>query len=190
MKIVDTVAIAHALALAAYADAASASQSSSQQTFSSSTTGGRAAFQWGGTISATFLLILNQVGRRSSIQSSLLVLFLLTSFPAVLFNIVRGQIGRWFAFLAVAANLFFPRKFPVAGFILLVATPDWLANGLRDSIVGGVFCLLLGVCLVITEIRGIGGCSRCECNLLCFGFSVCISFLFFFTILYLCLGSW
>ncbi|RVW73276.1 LysM domain receptor-like kinase 4 [Vitis vinifera] len=175
MKIVDTVAIAHALALAAYADAASASQSSSQQTFSSSTTGGRAAFQWGGTISATFLLILNQVGRRSSIQSSLLVLFLLTSFPAVLFNIVRGQIGRWFAFLAVAANLFFPRKFPVAGFILLVATPDWLANGLRDSIVGGVFCLLLGVCLVITEIRGIGGCSRCECNLLCFGFSVCIS---------------
>ena len=58
MKILDTVAIAHALALAAYADAASASLSSSQQTFSSSTTRGRAAFQWGGTISATSVAIL------------------------------------------------------------------------------------------------------------------------------------
>ena len=39
---------------------------------------------------------------------------------------------------------------------------------------GGVFHLLLGVCLVITKIRGIEVRCRCECNSLCFGFSLCL----------------
>ncbi|XP_057500500.1 cold-regulated 413 plasma membrane protein 1-like isoform X5 [Actinidia eriantha] len=68
---------------------------------------GRTAFQWGGTISAIFLLLLNRIGRRSSLQSSLLVLYLFTSFPTVMFKILRGQIGCWLAFVA-AAFLVFP----------------------------------------------------------------------------------
>ena len=39
---------------------------------------------------------------------------------------------------------------------------------------GGVFRLLLGVCLVIKKIRGIEVRCRCECNSLCFGFSLCL----------------
>lgn len=88
-----------------------------------------------------FLLILNHTGRRSPMQTTLLVLYLFTSFPTVLFKILRcftrfsvmscliwiycsvkftkitdilfrGQFGYWIAFLAVAANLFCPQTFP------------------------------------------------------------------------------
>ncbi|XP_050384182.1 lysM domain receptor-like kinase 4 [Argentina anserina] len=69
-------------------------------------------FQWGGTIFALILLILNRTGHRSGMQSNLLVLFLFTSFPTVLFKILRGQFGYWISFLAVSANLFFPQYFP------------------------------------------------------------------------------
>lgn len=72
----------------------------------------RATFQWGGTIFALFLLILNRVGRKSSVQTTLLVFYLLTSFPTVLFKVLRGQFGYWIAFLVIAANLFFPETFP------------------------------------------------------------------------------
>ena len=47
---------------------------------------------------------------------------------------------------------------------------------------GGVFCLLLGVCLVITKIRGIEVRCRCECNSLCFGFSLFFPLLLCYTI--------
>ncbi|XP_059623741.1 cold-regulated 413 plasma membrane protein 4-like isoform X2 [Cornus florida] len=137
---------------------------SSEEETQSSGSKGRTAFQWGGTISAIILLILNRTGRRSSIQTTLLVLYLFTSFPAVLFKNLRGQFGCWVAFIAVGANLFFPEIFPVSRFLLFVITPDWLADGLRDSIFGGVFCLIIGVLFVIMEIRGMGGCSNCECN--------------------------
>ncbi|XVF61954.1 hypothetical protein PTKIN_Ptkin08bG0176700 [Pterospermum kingtungense] len=84
----------------------------------------RSAFQWGGTIFALVLLLMNRLGRRSHMQTNLLVLYLFTSFPTVLFKLLRGQFGRWVAFLAVASNLFFPRTFPVSRFILFVVTPD------------------------------------------------------------------
>ncbi|XP_008241613.1 PREDICTED: cold-regulated 413 plasma membrane protein 4-like [Prunus mume] len=156
----------------------------------SSASRARATFQWGGTIFALILLILNRVGRRSAMQSSLLVLFLFTSFPTVLFKILRGQFGRWVSFLAVAANLIFPRTFPVSRFLLFVVPPTLVANGLRDSIVGCIFCLMIGVLLFVTEIRGIGGFSNCRCNFHCFAYCLCIAFLFFFTILYLCSETW
>ncbi|XP_048445619.1 uncharacterized protein LOC125479769 isoform X3 [Pyrus x bretschneideri] len=73
-----------------------------------------------------------------------------------------GQFGYWVSFLAVAANLFFPQTIPVSRFLLFVVTPVWVANGLRDSIVGCIFCLILGVSLVIAEIRGIGGFCNCR----------------------------
>ncbi|KAH7566468.1 hypothetical protein JRO89_XS08G0168800 [Xanthoceras sorbifolium] len=79
---------------------------------SSSLSSARTSFQWGATISALFLLLLNRTGRRSHRQTNLLVLYLFTSFPTVLFKILRGQFGCWVAFLVVGANLFFPQTIP------------------------------------------------------------------------------
>ncbi|GMH06466.1 hypothetical protein Nepgr_008306 [Nepenthes gracilis] len=97
---------------------------------------GRSAFQWGASFSALFLLILNQLGRKSTVQASLLILYLITSFPTALFKILRGQFGCWVAFLAVIGNLTFPHIIPVSRVPLFVIIPDWLASELRDSIVG------------------------------------------------------
>ncbi|KAJ4715030.1 Cold-regulated protein [Melia azedarach] len=149
----------------------------------------RASFQWVGTIAALFLLLLNRTGQRSHMQTNLLVLYLFTSFPTVLFKILRGDFGRLVAFLATGANLFFPKTFPVARFILFVITPDWLAYGVRDGIAAGIYCLIIGVLLIITKIRGIGGFRNCECSLDSFGYFLGIAFLFFCTILYLCGGT-
>ncbi|XP_017216269.2 cold-regulated 413 plasma membrane protein 4 [Daucus carota subsp. sativus] len=146
---------------------------------------GRSAFQWGGTISAILLLILNRTGNRSSKHTSLLVLFLLISFPTALFEILRGEFGYWVACITVLANLFYPEMCPVSRFLIFVVTPDWLADGLRYNIVGGVFCLILGLLLVVMEIRGNGICSTWECNLQCLCYCLAISFLFYFTMLYL-----
>ncbi|XP_031270736.1 cold-regulated 413 plasma membrane protein 4-like isoform X3 [Pistacia vera] len=139
---------------------------------------GRTSFQWGGTVFALFLLLLNRTGRRSHLQTNLLVLYLFTSFPTVLFKILRGQVGCWVAFLAVGANLFYPQT-----------CPDWLADELRDGIAAGIFCLIMGVLLVIIEIRETRGFRDFECSFYCFGYIIGIFFLFFFTISYLCLGT-
>ncbi|XP_023921471.2 cold-regulated 413 plasma membrane protein 4 [Quercus suber] len=173
---------------AGHTDTVVGNGASSASTESSSSA--RAWFQWGGTIFALFLLILNRTGRRSSLQTTLLVLYLVTSFPTALFKILRGQIGCWVAFLAIAANLYFPQTFPVSRFLLFVVTPDWLTDRLRDGIVSGIVCLVIGVSLVITEVRGIGGLGNCQCTFHCFGCCLGIAFLFFFTIRYLCLGTW
>ncbi|XP_074322688.1 cold-regulated 413 plasma membrane protein 4-like [Apium graveolens] len=148
---------------------------------------GRTAFQWGGTISAIFLLILNRTGNRSSKHTSLLVLFLLICFPTVLFNILRGEFGCWVACLTVLANLFYPDICPVSRFVIFAVAPDWLADVLRYNMVGGVFCLILGLLLVVMEIRGGGICSSWECNLQCLGYCLAISLLFYFTMMYLCI---
>ncbi|XP_021274028.1 cold-regulated 413 plasma membrane protein 4-like [Herrania umbratica] len=145
----------------------------------------RSAFQWGGTVFALFLLLMNRTGRRSHMQTNLLVLYLFTSFPTILFKVLRGQFGCWVAFLCVASNLFFPQTFPVARFILFVITPDWLADRLRDDIVPGILCLIILILLILTEICGIGGLENCQCNCHCFGYWFGVAFLFFFTILYL-----
>ncbi|KAL4645012.1 hypothetical protein ACB092_02G205500 [Castanea dentata] len=174
--------------VAGHTDTVVGNGTSSASTESSSSA--RAWFQWGGTIFALFLLILNRTGRRSSLQTTLLVLYLVTSFPTALFKISRGQIGCWVAFLAIAANLYFPQTFPVSRFLLFVIIPDWLTDRLRDGIVSGIVCLIIGVSLVITEVRGIGGLGNCQCTSHCFGCCLGIAFLFFFTILYLCSGTW
>ncbi|KAK3413986.1 cold-regulated 413 plasma membrane protein 4 [Eucalyptus grandis] len=155
-----------------------------------SSSGTLATFQWGGAISAIFLLIMNRTGRKSSMQTTALVLYLFTSFPTVLFKILRGEFGCWVAFLAVVGNLFFPQIFTVSRFILFVVTPDWIANGLRESMAGGIFCLVLGIILVVNEFRGMGGLADWHCNCHCFGYCLGVGFLFFFTIYYLCKGTW
>ncbi|GAB2282524.1 hypothetical protein Dimus_017065 [Dionaea muscipula] len=166
------------------------SSSSATATASESGSRGRSAFQWGASISALLLLVLNQTGRRSSLQASLLVLSLVISLPSVLFKILREQFGYWVAFLAVVANLAFPQIFPVSRFLLFVVVPDWLAYELRESIAGGVFCLVFGIMIVVTEIHAVGGCGNCQCSLHGVGYWFSMAILLFFIILYLCLGPW
>lgn len=158
----------------------------------SGNTGSRSAFSWGASFSVLFLLVLNLLGRRSRLQASLLALFLTASLPEAIFHILRGQFGCWVAILAIAANYCFPSIFPasVSRFLLFVVMPDWLAIELREGIAGGVFCLLICILLLILEIHANGGCSSCLCNLHCCAYWFSMALLFFFTILYLCLGSW
>lgn len=143
----------------------------------------------------------------------------------LLIQVCRGPFGCWVAFLAVAANLFWPESFPglnlvltitteflhlnvalilqssaliyvlyiclsASRFLLFVITPDWLADGLRDSIFSGVVCLVVGVSLLITELGGIRRFGSCQWNFHCIASCLGIAFLFFFTIRYLCLGTW
>ncbi|KAL4354561.1 hypothetical protein GQ457_06G035790 [Hibiscus cannabinus] len=143
----------------------------------------RAAFQWGGTIFALFLLLMNRTGRRSHMLTNLLVLYLFASFPTVLFKLVRGQFGCWVAFLAVASNLYFPETFPVPRFILFVITPCWLADRLRDDNVPGILCLVIAVLITLTEIRGAGGLENCQCGCCCLTYWFSLACLFFFTML-------
>jgi hypothetical protein len=77
--------------------------------------------------------------------------------------------------------------FSASRFLLFVVTPDWLADELRGSICSGILCLLIGVLLVITKVRGLGnGICDCHCACYCLG----IALLLFFTIRYLCLETW
>ncbi|KAM7251699.1 hypothetical protein ACFE04_023582 [Oxalis oulophora] len=148
--------------------------------FQGSSGGARVTFQWGATIFAL-------MGQRSGVQTNLLALYLFASLPTALFKILRGEFGCYISFPAVAANLFFPETYPVSRFVLFVVTPDCVANELRDgsATVTGGFCLVIGILLIISEIKGI---RNCECNLYCFGKSIGVVFLLFFTILYLCSG--
>ncbi|CAO2830323.1 unnamed protein product [Amaranthus hypochondriacus] len=156
-----------------------------------SETGIQSAFRWGASFSVLFLLILNLLGRRSRLQASLLALFLTTSLPAPIFQILRGQFGCWVAIIAIAGNYCFPSLFPasVSRFLLFVVMPDWLAYELREGISGGVFCLLICILILVLEIHANGGCSCCFCNLHCCAYWFSMVLLFFFTILYLSLGT-
>ncbi|XP_074309116.1 cold-regulated 413 plasma membrane protein 4-like isoform X3 [Silene latifolia] len=130
--------------------------------------GTRLAFRWGVSFSSMVLLALNLIGRRSGLQATFLALILVTSLPAVIFQILRGQFGCWVAFLSFAASFFLPSIYPniVSRFLLFVVIPDWLAYELREGVVGGVFCLILAVLLIITEVHATGGCNF-SCNWRC-----------------------
>ncbi|KAG8647873.1 cold-regulated 413 plasma membrane protein 2-like [Manihot esculenta] len=45
--------------------------------------------------------------------TSLLVPYIFFSLSAAIFNLLRGEVGKWIAFIAVVLRLFFPRHFPV-----------------------------------------------------------------------------
>eukprot|EP00268_Persea_americana_P028092 TRINITY_DN27325_c1_g1_i2.p1 TRINITY_DN27325_c1_g1~~TRINITY_DN27325_c1_g1_i2.p1 ORF type:complete len:185 (+),score=6.97 TRINITY_DN27325_c1_g1_i2:43-597(+) len=144
-------------------------------------------FHWGGTCFALFLLILNRVKRRSHIQTSLLVAYLFSSLPPVLFNVLRSQFGAWVAFCAVLAHLFWPRSFPVSRFLFFVITPNLLVHTLRSSIVASIFCLIIGAFLVVDHIRGSGGCGNCLYESCSLPYILGLPFLLVFPILYLSL---
>ncbi|KAF2295113.1 hypothetical protein GH714_031558 [Hevea brasiliensis] len=110
-----------------------------------------------------YLLILDRTNWRTNMLTSLLVPYIFFSLPSVIFNFLRGEVGKWIAFIAVVLRLFFPRHFPdwleMPGslILLLVVAPSFFAHTLKDSWVGVLICLLIGCYLLQEHIRASGG---------------------------------
>ncbi|KAL7002738.1 hypothetical protein U1Q18_003894 [Sarracenia purpurea var. burkii] len=126
---------------------------------------GTTLLQWIASVAAIYLLVLDRTNWRTNILTSLLVPYIFLSLPSLVFNLFRGQIGRWIAFIAVVLRLFFPRRFtfpewlemPVALILLLVIAPSLLADTVRDSWIGVAICLVIGCYLLQEHIRASGG---------------------------------
>ncbi|XP_010255027.1 PREDICTED: cold-regulated 413 plasma membrane protein 2 [Nelumbo nucifera] len=118
---------------------------------------------WVASFAAIYLLILDRTNWRTKMLTSLLVPYIFFSLPSVLFNLLRGEVGKWIAFIAVVLRLFFPRHFPdwleMPGsvILLLVVSPSFFAHTLRSSWVGIAICLLIGCYLLQEHIRASGG---------------------------------
>ncbi|GAA0174096.1 hypothetical protein LIER_43968 [Lithospermum erythrorhizon] len=95
--------------------------------------------------------------------TSLLVPYIFLSFPSGIFHFLRGEVGKWIAFVAVVLRLFFPRHFPdwleIPGslILLLAVAPSFFSNTLRDSWAGVFICLIIGCYLMQEHIRASGG---------------------------------
>ncbi|OAY33877.1 cold-regulated 413 plasma membrane protein 2 [Manihot esculenta] len=124
---------------------------------------GTSFLKWVASFAAIYLLILDRTNWRTNILTSLLVPYIFFSLPAAIFNLLRGEVGKWIAFIAVVLRLFFPRHFPdwleMPGslILLLVVAPNFFADTLKDSWVGVLICLLIGCYLLQEHIRASGG---------------------------------
>ncbi|XP_059643277.1 cold-regulated 413 plasma membrane protein 2-like [Cornus florida] len=124
---------------------------------------GTSVFKWIASFAAIYLLILDRTNWRTNMLTSLLIPYIFFSLPSLLFNVLRGEVGKWIAFIAVVLRLFFPRHFPdwleMPGslILLLVVAPSFFASTLRDNLVGIVICLLIGCYLLQEHIRASGG---------------------------------
>uniref|UniRef100_A0A0C9S1K4 TSA: Wollemia nobilis Ref_Wollemi_Transcript_25245_948 transcribed RNA sequence n=1 Tax=Wollemia nobilis TaxID=56998 RepID=A0A0C9S1K4_9CONI len=118
--------------------------------------------QWLATIVAIYLLILDRTNWRTRMLTSLLVPYIFLNLPSIIFNFLRGEVGKWVSFIAVIVRLFFPRHFPdwleMPGslILLLVVTPNLIAD-LRGGYVGTIVSLIIGAYLLQEHIRSAGG---------------------------------
>merc|ERR1711915_760340 len=105
--------------------------------------------QWLATISAIYLFILDRTNWRTHMLTSLLVPYIFLNLPSIIFSFLRGEVGKWIAFIAVILRLFFPQRFPewleMPGslILLLVVTPGLIAD-FRNGYVGVIASLLIG----------------------------------------------
>jgi len=125
---------------------------------------GTSFLKWVASFAAIYLLILDRTNWKTNILTSLLIPYIFFSLPSVLFNFLRGEVGKWIAFIAVVLRLFFPRHFPdwleMPGslILLLVVAPSFFADTLKDSNwVGVIVCLIIGCYLLQEHIRVSGG---------------------------------
>ncbi|KAF7134883.1 hypothetical protein RHSIM_Rhsim08G0109600 [Rhododendron simsii] len=124
---------------------------------------GTSFLKWVASFAAIYLLILDRTNWKTNILTSLLVPYIFFSLPSVLFNFLRGEVGKWIAFIAVVLRLFLPRHFPdwleMPGslILLLVVAPSFFADTLKDSWVGVAICLIIGCYLLQEHIRVSGG---------------------------------
>ncbi|KAK6131912.1 hypothetical protein DH2020_034349 [Rehmannia glutinosa] len=124
---------------------------------------GTSFLKWVASFAAIYLLVLDKTNWKTNILTSLLIPYIFLSLPSWLFNLLRGQVGAWIAFVTVVLRLFFPKHFPdwleLPGslILLLVVAPGFFANTIRGGIVGTFICLAIGCYLLQEHIRASGG---------------------------------
>ncbi|PIN12363.1 hypothetical protein CDL12_15016 [Handroanthus impetiginosus] len=124
---------------------------------------GTSFLKWVASFAAIYLLILDRTNWKTNILTSLLIPYIFLSLPSWLFNLFRGEFGKWVALIAVVLRLFFPRHFPdwlelpAALILLIVVAPSFFAVTIRGNLVGVFICLAIGCYLLQEHIRASGG---------------------------------
>ncbi|KAG5625045.1 hypothetical protein H5410_010263 [Solanum commersonii] len=124
---------------------------------------GTSFLAWIASFAAIYLLILDRTNWRSNMLTTLLIPYIFLSFPSLLFGLFRGDIGKWLSLIAVITRLFFPKHFPdwleapAALVLLMVVSPSFLADTIRDMWIGTFICLVIGCYLLQEHIRASGG---------------------------------
>ncbi|KMT08547.1 hypothetical protein BVRB_6g138280 [Beta vulgaris subsp. vulgaris] len=119
--------------------------------------------KWLASFAAIYLLILDRTNWRTNMLTSLLVPYIFFSLPTGIFHLLRGEVGKWIAFIAVVLRLFFHRHFPdwleMPGclILLLVVAPNLFAYTMKDDWLGVVVLLIIGCYLLQEHIRATGG---------------------------------
>ncbi|KAI3830407.1 hypothetical protein MKX03_033519 [Papaver bracteatum] len=126
---------------------------------------GATFFQWVACVAAIYLLVLERTNWKTDMLTQLLIPYIYFSLPDIIFNTLRGDVGKWIAFVAVVVRLFFPKHFPewlempTALILLLVVTPHLFAHSLRVhwGWIGVAICLGIACYLLQEHIRKSGG---------------------------------
>lgn len=124
---------------------------------------GTSFLKWLAFIAAVYLLILDRTNWKSNILTALLIPYIFFSLPDVLFNLLRGEVGKWIAIIAVIVRLFFPRRFPdwlelpAALILVIVVAPSFFADSAIGDWVGIIICLIIACYLLQEHIRASGG---------------------------------
>ncbi|KAJ7540194.1 hypothetical protein O6H91_10G004800 [Diphasiastrum complanatum] len=119
--------------------------------------------RWLAVIAAIFLIVIDRTNWKTNFLTALLVPYIGLNLPPLLFNLLRGEIGKWIAFVAVVMQLFFPRhvrdelELPAALVLLLVTLPNLLAIHVRNSIFGVLISMVIGAYLLYQHITAAGG---------------------------------
>ncbi|KAF8641475.1 hypothetical protein HU200_029611 [Digitaria exilis] len=124
---------------------------------------GTSFLKWLAFLAAVYLLILDRTNWKTNMMTGLLVPYVFFTLPHVLFSLIRGEVGKWIAIIAIILRLFFPRHFPdwleLPGSIILltVVAPSLFADTFRGHIVGTFICLAIGCYLLSEHIKASGG---------------------------------
>ncbi|WCJ33828.1 cold regulated 413 plasma membrane 1 [Euphorbia peplus] len=124
---------------------------------------GTSFLEWVASFAAIYLLIIDRTNWKTNILTSLLVPYIFFSLPPLIFNIFRGEIGKWIALVTVVLRLFFPSRFPdwldMPGslILLLVVAPSLIATTIRTNWIGVAICLAIACYLLQEHIRAAGG---------------------------------
>ncbi|KAL5788495.1 hypothetical protein ACOSP7_005444 [Xanthoceras sorbifolium] len=124
---------------------------------------GSTFLEWVASFAAIYLLILDRTNWKTNILTSLLIPYIFFSLPSLIFSLLRGDIGKWIAFVAIVLRLFFPKHFPdwlelpAALILLIVVAPSLIASTIRNMWIGVAICLAIACYLLQEHIRAAGG---------------------------------
>ncbi|KAI4367295.1 hypothetical protein MLD38_023050 [Melastoma candidum] len=124
---------------------------------------GTSFLAWVASFAAIYLLVLDRTNWRTNILTGLLIPYIFFCLPSLIFDLFRGEVGKWIALIAVVLRLFFPKRFPdwlempAALILLMVVAPSFFADTVRDSWIGALLCLLVACYLLQEHIRASGG---------------------------------